>query len=75
MNLLDIKKFGRRLADLRHAAHLTQREVAQRCAVSVQAVSKWERGQCCPDLLMLDEIASALGVEVKDLFSFDHDVK
>lgn len=66
--MLDVKKFGRRLSYLRRKAHLRQQDVAESCFVSVQAVSKWERGQCCPDLLLLDNIASVLGVEIKDLF-------
>ena len=71
--MLDIKKFGRRLAALRQAAHLRQKDIANRCNLSTQAISKWERGQSCPDLLIIDEIASALGVEVEELFSFDDD--
>ena len=66
--MLNMEYFGRRLAYLRHQQHLTQREIAQHCCVSVQAVSKWERGQSCPDLLILDDLAAVLGVEVKDLF-------
>lgn len=66
--MLDIKNFGRRIADLRHAAHLKQEDIAKRCFVSVQAVSKWERGQSVPNILMLDDLAAALGVEIKDLF-------
>ena len=66
--MLNIKEFGRRIATLRRAAHLRQQDVAKKCRVSVQAVSKWERGQNCPDILILDELAAALGVEIKDLF-------
>ena len=66
--MLDLKKFGRRLSYLRHLADLKQQDVAEKCFVSVQAVSKWERGLSCPDLLMLDDLALALGVEIKDLF-------
>ena len=66
--MIDMKNFGRRLAELRRNANLKQREIATRCSVSVQAVSKWERGQSCPDILILDDLAAALGVEVKDLF-------
>ena len=67
--MLNMETFGKRLAALRHRSNLKQHEVADRCCVSVQAVSKWERGQSCPDILILDELADALGVEVKDLFS------
>ena len=66
--MLSMEDFGRRLAYLRRQKKLTQREIADCCCVTVQAVSKWERGQSCPDILILDEIALALGVEVKDLF-------
>ena len=66
--MLDLKKFGRRLSYLRHLSDLKQQDVAEKCFVSVQAVSKWERGLSCPDLLMLDDLALALGVEIKDLF-------
>ncbi len=66
--MLNMESFGRRLAFLRHQANLKQRDLAERCCVSIQAVSKWERGQSCPDILILDELAAVLGVEVKDLF-------
>ncbi len=66
--MVDVKKFGRRISYLRRKVHLRQQDVAEKCFVSVQAVSKWERGQCCPDLLILDNLATALGVEIKDLF-------
>ncbi len=70
--MLNMESFGRRLAYLRHQRNLTQRAIAEQCCVSIQAVSKWERGQSCPDILILDELASVLGVEVKDLFMTDH---
>ncbi len=70
--LLNMEVFGRRLAFLRHHANLKQRDLAERCCVSVQAVSKWERGLSCPDILILDDIAAVLGVEVKDLFTLEN---
>ncbi|MBR2464538.1 MAG: helix-turn-helix transcriptional regulator [Clostridia bacterium] len=66
--MIDIKSFGQRLSELRHNADLKQQDVAEKCFVSIQAVSKWERGQSCPDLLILDDLALALGVKIKDLF-------
>ncbi len=66
--MIDIKNFGQRLSELRHNANLKQQDVAEKCFVSIQAVSKWERGQSCPDLLILDDLALALGVKIKDLF-------
>ena len=71
--LLDIKEFGNRISELRRLAKLRQQDVANKCHVSVQAISKWERGKSCPDLLILDDLASALGVEIKELFLFHSD--
>ena len=66
--MLDLKKFGHRISYLRRKAKLRQQDIAKSCFVSVQAVSKWERGKSCPDLLILDNLATALGVEIKELF-------
>ena len=62
--------FSHKLRQYRRERDMTQEELAQKIGISPQSVSKWERGCCCPDLLILDEVASALGVEVKDLFVF-----
>ncbi|MBQ7336043.1 MAG: helix-turn-helix transcriptional regulator [Clostridia bacterium] len=66
---MDIETFGRRIAELRHRSGRTQQEVAAAVGVSTQAVSKWERGLSCPDILILDDVASVLGVEIAELFS------
>ena len=66
--MLNMEQFGRRLSDLRHKQRLTQRDIAEYCCVSVQAVSKWETGKSCPDVLMLDDLAKILRVEIKDFF-------
>ncbi len=67
-DLLDMETFGRRIAVLRRRAELTQGDVAKVCCVTVQAVSKWERGLSCPDALMLETLSRALGVSVQDFF-------
>lgn len=69
--MLNMKQFGKRIAFLRKKANLKQWQVADRCGVSIQAVSKWETGLNCPDLLLLDDLAAVLGVEIKDLFDFE----
>ena len=66
--MLNMETFGRRIAYLRQRAGLTQNDVAGVCNVTVQAVSKWERGLSCPDALMLERIAKALSVEIQELF-------
>jgi transcriptional regulator with XRE-family HTH domain len=63
-----MESFGHRLADLRHRSNLRQSDVASACSVTVQAVSKWERGLSCPDILILDDLAKVLQVPIQDIF-------
>ena len=66
--MLNTEEFGRRLASLRRQSGKKQREVADELGVTPQAVSKWERGLSCPDILMLDELSTSLGVTITELF-------
>ncbi len=50
---------------------MTQRQVAYRLRVSVQAVSKWERGRAFPDLILLPLLADLFGVTLDVLFGRD----
>ena len=66
--MLSMEALGRRIATLRRQSGLTQTDVAEVCLVTVQAVSKWERGLSCPDALMMERIAAALKVPVHALY-------
>jgi transcriptional regulator with XRE-family HTH domain len=66
-----IEEFSRRLTELRLRAGKRQRDVALACSVTVQAVSKWERGLSCPDILILNDLAAVLGVPVQELLVGD----
>ena len=46
---------------------MTQKEVAERLCISPQAVSKWERGNGCPDVSLLSAISDLFGVAVERL--------
>lgn len=59
---------GERIAALRKGLGMTQLELAQMLGVTNQAVSKWESDQCCPDILLLPELADALGTSLDALF-------
>lgn len=48
---------GMRVAEGRKEQKLSQAQFAQKLCVSPQAVSKWERGESMPDIIMLDRIA------------------
>ena len=37
--------------------------------VSPQAVSKWERGLACPDLVFLDDLADLLDIGIEELLT------
>lgn len=64
------KRLGRRVADLRRLAEMTQEQLAERVGVSPETISRLERGAAVPSLARIEEIAGALGVELPDLFRF-----
>ena len=66
---MDAMKTGGLIAQVRREKELTQRDLAERLHVSVQAVSKWERGRSCPDVGLLEPLAEALGLTVTELLS------
>ncbi len=65
--MISVEKLGIRIACLRRANGLTQTQVADRLGVTPQAVSKWERGLACPDLVCLDELSDLLGTTIDGL--------
>jgi transcriptional regulator with XRE-family HTH domain len=70
MNDLGIR-FGKRLRKLRLSAELTQEQLASQARISVDFLSLIERGINSPSFGTLEKIANALGVLVKELFSFE----
>ena len=66
---MDAAKTGALIAQARKEKDLTQGQLAQRLHVSVQAVSKWERGRNFPDLALLEPLAEALDLTVSELLA------
>ena len=60
------------ITKLRKAMKLTQAELAEKMNYSDKAVSKWERGDSIPDVLVLAELASLFSVTV-DYFLHEHE--
>ena len=59
------------IASLRRSAKLTQAELAEKLNYSDKAISKWERGDSIPDVLVLYELAELFSVTV-DYFLHSH---
>ena len=66
---MDQTTLGQRIAALRRQKELTQEALAEGLGVSAQAVSKWENDVSCPDIMLLPQLAKALGVTVDALLS------
>ncbi len=53
----------------RKQAGMTQQELADQINYSDKAVSKWERGEAIPDVLILKHIADCYGITLNDILS------
>ena len=60
-------KLNEQIAFLRKEKGITQEELATALGVTNQAVSKWEKGQNCPDIELLPEIADYFNISIDDL--------
>lgn len=60
-------KIHEQIAFLRKQKGMTQEELAKTLGVTNQAVSKWESGQCCPDIQLLPNLAKLFEVSVDEL--------
>ncbi len=62
---MDMKLFGGRIKERREALRLRQSDISGALQISVQAVSKWERGENAPDIATLPALARLLGVSIE----------
>lgn len=63
------KQVAQNLIKYRKFNNLTQVALAEKLNYSDKAVSKWESGECLPDVYVLQNIAEIYGVTVNDLLS------
>lgn len=66
---MDIR-LGEQFRALRHRHGRTQEDVARAMDVTAQAVSRWEKGVCYPDMALLPAIANYFGVTIDELFGY-----
>ena len=68
---MDIQKqIGDNLRNIREEKGMTQTEVAKNAKINTNYYAKVERGVANASTEMLQKLASALGVKVKDLVNF-----
>ena len=65
--MFDMTKIGKKISQLRKQNGLTQMELADKLAISYQAVSNWERGATMPDISKLPELADIFGVTIEEI--------
>ncbi|MBR3743260.1 MAG: helix-turn-helix transcriptional regulator [Clostridia bacterium] len=66
-------RLGERIKELRHRDGRTQDALAAELGVTAQAVSRWEKGICYPDLEAIPSIANYFSVSIDELFGYDND--
>lgn len=62
------KRVGRRIAEQRKLAGLTQARLAERIGVEPETISRLETGASMPSLAKLAAAAATLEIDLKDLF-------
>ena len=66
---------GALIAEIRKEKGLTQSDLAGQLHVSIQAVSKWERGLNFPDITLIEPIAQILELTVSELMAGQRDAQ
>jgi len=65
--------FGKRIKEFRKRINLSQKETAMKIGVSEQALSKWENGECLPDVYHLKLLARVFKVSVDCLLDTENE--
>ena len=60
---------AQKIKEFRHENRLTQEQFGNLLGISGQAISKWEREECYPDITILPDLAATLGCKVDDFFA------
>ena len=70
---MDQNKSGKFIAKLRKEKNMTQEQLAEKMGVSINAVSKWERGLSFPDVSLYRKLCKELGINIEELINGEKD--
>lgn len=62
-----MNSLGERIAFYRKKVKLTQEQLAEKCSVTSQAVSKWENDLTAPDITLVAPLAGIFGITCDEL--------
>jgi len=65
--------FGEKLKNLRKEKNITQEILAEKIGVSSQAISKWEKGECLPDVYNIKLIGKYYRISIDTLLETEDD--
>ena len=65
------KRIGGKITEIRLSQKLTQEQLAEKVNLSVESISRMERGVNFPSLKTMENIADSLNIPLKDFFEFD----
>ncbi len=66
-------KTGKFIAKCRKEKNMTQEQLAEKMGVSINAVSKWERGLSFPDVSLYKKLCKELGINIEELINGEKD--
>lgn len=69
---MDKKEIGHKILTMRKEAGMTQKELAEKLHVTDKAVSKWETSTHFPDISIMEDLSTALGISVVELLGLEH---
>lgn len=67
--IMNQEKIGKFISYKRKQKNLTQEKLAEQLGVSINAVSKWERGICLMDMSLLRPLSNILDVSINEILS------
>ena len=70
---MDQNKSGKFIAKLRKEKNMTQEQLAEKMGVSINAVSKWERGLSFPDVSLYKKLCKELNINIEELINGEKD--